>query len=226
MKKIAIIGILLIPLLFFIIIVSASLYSEKVPDPSRFTSINPLWSAILEKQDNSNITLSLIEFEWLSPNGQSSSKTTMFYLNDGINEYISDSSGFVYTQEYNSSCFDNDLYDDCVSLCPNTEPEKERCMEQCIEDYDYNCHTEVTCTQIGPDDTCGVSRSTNIYGSNYIDLNFNPASGQLSETPVPESQDIRNTTTLNNTLSSIGTFNGEELILISQSGYLSSGRIS
>tara|TARA_Y100000310_G_scaffold333695_1_gene411755 strand:- start:1567 stop:3429 length:1863 start_codon:yes stop_codon:yes gene_type:complete len=162
-------------------IVSASLYTEKIPDPSRFTLINPLWSSIMEKQDGSNITLSLIEFEWLNPNGQTS-KTTMFYLNNGVDEYISDKGGFSYSQEYNYGCSDKDLYDSCVSACGNIEPERERCIEQCTEDY--QCDTTIICTQNAPDDTCGLERSTSSYGSNDVVLNFDPSSGQVFGTSV------------------------------------------
>jgi len=182
-------------------IVLASLYAEKISDPTIFTSINPLWSSIVEKQDGSNITLSLIEFEWLNPNGQTS-KTAMFYLNNGVDEYISDEASFSYSQEHNFSCSNETYYNDCVSACGDTEPEREECIEQCIEDY--QCGSTTTCTQSGPDNTCGIEESTNSYGSNDIVLNFNPSSGQLLE----------------------GTFNEQELILISQNGYLSSGRIS
>jgi len=171
-KEIVFILLFLFVISLFSGIVSASLYAEKIPDPSRFTSINPLWSSILEKQDGSNITLSLIEFEWLNPDGQTS-KTTMFYLNDGVDEYIADKSSFSYAQEYDSGCSDEDLYNSCISDCKSDES----CIDQCMRDY--QCDFAITCTQNGPDGTCGLKKSTSSYGSNDIVLNFNPSTGQL-----------------------------------------------
>ncbi len=159
-------------------IVSASLYAEKIPDPSRFTSINPLWSAQLEKQDGSNVTLSLIEFEWLNPNGQKS-KTTMFYLNDNVDEYISEGGTYSYAQDYSYDCSDENLYDSCMSSCPNDEPERERCMEQCTDEH--QCDYTTTCIQDAPDGSCGLEESTSSYGSNGAILNFNPETGRLEQ---------------------------------------------
>ena len=78
-------------------IVSGSLYAEKIPDPNRFISIEPLWSVKLEKVDGGVITISLLEFVWEQEDGQSS--TTMFYLDDGADEYIADRGSFRYAQE-------------------------------------------------------------------------------------------------------------------------------
>ena len=56
-------------LLIFSSLVTASLYTEKIQDPSRFTSIEPIWSAELETTGGQTITVSVIEFKTLSYQG-------------------------------------------------------------------------------------------------------------------------------------------------------------
>jgi hypothetical protein len=168
MKKKLLIN-LLVSLVVLTSLVTASLYTEKIPDPSRFTSIEPKWSAELEFSDGTAIQVSLIEFEWLS--GEASSKTHMMYLNDGTDEYIADKGSWGHAKTYEFIC--DSGYDDCVTSCGDDEP----CIDSCTQDY--NCRNEESCPDFGPDGTCGVKKATASFGENNLMLEFDPATGQL-----------------------------------------------
>ena len=166
------------------------LYAEKVPDPNRFISIQPIWSSSLDKSGET-ITVSVLQFEWLS--GETTSKAELTYLKDASGRYLSDGGTFSYSRTYEFTC---DLgYDNCVSACGDDET----CIDQCVRDYD--CATESSCVIIGPDGSCGVESMTASFGITQLLLNFDPVTGQLVELD--------------------STYNGEKLIIVTQSGFLS-----
>tara|TARA_Y100000310_G_scaffold94456_1_gene92101 strand:- start:302 stop:904 length:603 start_codon:yes stop_codon:yes gene_type:complete len=198
MKQKIFFTIAILSLLSLAVFVSASLYAEKIPDPSRFTSIEPLWSAELKTQQGNEITISLIEFVWLNDD-ESKSKADMFYLNDGTNEYIAESSSFSYSQESEYVCSDQELYNDCIDSCGNDES----CIDECAQDY--QCNNVLTCIEKGPDNTCGLESSNVIFREGTdSSLKFDPVSGQLVSATLKE----------------------QELNIRIQKGYLSSGRLS
>lgn len=178
------------------------LYTEKIQDLSRFTSIEPLWSALLEKNDGIQMTISLIKFEWLNYQNQGE-HVAMFYLKDGVNEYLSDKDEpGSDAREYVNTCDSSDVYDTCIGLCPNTEPDRENCVDQCSQDF--TCQSQITCLAYAPDNTCGVKKLVPVFGSDKLELNFIPDSGQLSS----------------------GSYNGQSIILINQNGFVSLGNLS
>ena len=193
-KKSLFLGILLS--LMCVGIVSGSLYAEKIPDPNRFISIEPLWSVKLEKVDGGVITISLLEFVWEQEDGQGS--TTMFYLDDGADEYIADKGSFRYAQESTFQCSSDEDYQSCVSGCGNDES----CIDQCTRDYD--CKTTVSCTEKAPDASCGTTHAFATFGNNIADLVFNPSTGELES----------------------GEFNKIKTTKINENGYLSVRRLS
>jgi hypothetical protein len=198
MKQKIILSIAMLFLLSLSVFVSASLYAEKIPDPSRFTSIEPLWSAELKTQQGNEITISLIEFVRLRDD-ESKSKANMFYLNDGTNEYIAESGSFYYSQESEYVCSDQELYKDCIDSCGNDES----CTDECAQDY--QCNYVLTCIEKGPDNTCGFESSNIIFREGTdSSLKFDPSSGQLVS----------------------ATLKGQELNIRIQKGYLSAGRLS
>jgi len=191
----------------------ASLYAEKIPDPSRFTSIEPFWSAILQKTDGTSITISLLKFEWLSYENQIE-HTAMFYLNDGIDEYIAEGGKFYYADDYDYVCSSQEDYNNCVEGCGDNES----CIDQCAQNY--QCDNIITCLDFGPDNTCGLRRTIVNFGISCMELFFEPNTGQLikgtwydsnkcEQIMIPGEPDIT-----------------QSLNPINQAGFVSAGRLS
>jgi len=186
---------LIISLIFVLLLTSfvmASLYSDKIPDPNRFQSIDPIWSASLDN-GGQIITVSVLRFVWLSD--ETTSEVEMIYLEDVSGRYLADGTAFSYSQTHEFTC--DTGYDSCVSACGTDET----CIDQCTADY--NCATQSSCVITAPDNSCGMESITASFGSTQLLLNFDPATGQLVET---------NTTT---------TYNGQELTILTQAGFLS-----
>ena len=174
--------------------VMASLYTDKIPDPGRFQSIEPIWSASLQKASGDQITASLIRFEWLDNSGRTS-KVEMFYLHDGSDRYIADGGSYTYSMTHQFSC--DSGYDNCISGCSNDES----CIDDCTRDF--NCGTQSTCEITGPDGTCGFDSATTFFGNNKLLLNFDPGTGELLDAGT--------------------SYNGEQLTVSQQSGALTQG---
>jgi hypothetical protein len=189
-------------------VVQASLYAEKVPDPSRFVSIEPLWSGLFETQEGDEVKISLLEFVWLGDDGIEQPPAHMFYLSDGVNEYLSESTRFSYSEPIlpdpntdNFVCEPIELYKECVIGCD----EDSSCIQDCFNEY---CEEfllaviEEDCIR-GPDNSCGI-KTTDVVFFQGIEskLIFDPESGKIFS----------------------ATLKGQNLNLKIQSGFLSSGR--
>ena len=161
-------------LLSFVVLtslVTASLYAEKIPDPSRFTSIEPMWSAELETTDGQTIIVSLIKFETLSYQGMVQNYM-MFYLNDGVNEYIAEKGSYDWVKEPHRTCESG--FEECLNVCADGD---ESCVDNC--DSNFNCETTYTCETLAPDGTCGIEKASQKFGEHSVYLDFDPSTGQL-----------------------------------------------
>lgn len=178
--------------------VTASLYAEKIPDPSRFTSIEPMWSAELETTDGQTITVSLIKFETLSYQGKVQNYM-MFYLDDGVDEYIAEKGSYNWEKEPHRTCESG--FEECLNACADGD---ESCADNC--DSGFSCETTYTCETLAPDGTCGIQGATQDFGGHKLNLNFDANTGQL-----------------NNFMNYL---DGQSIGVVSQNGFLSEGVFS
>ena len=65
----------------------------------------------------------------------------MFYLNDGIDEYLANKGSFSYANEYSTACTSEDDYNTCISACGYNES----CIDGCVDNY--QCDNIITCIQ-------------------------------------------------------------------------------
>ena len=217
------IGIFLIVLLSGLVI--ASLYAEKIPDPDRFTSIQPIWSALLETESGKTLKVSVLNFVWIDKSFEGENITyaeKMFYLDDGYNEYIAEKVQVEYAIDYKgigTGClsFREDA-EICKNVCRGTYMEKYMEMEndeiwitiakelrECKNDCtrQYNCGYIVTWTYLGPDGYAGITLLDPYFGQigGQLILNFDPVAGKLTAKD--------------------SSYNGESFDIIKQEGYLS-----
>ncbi len=206
---------ILISALVFIMIltslVTASLYAEKVPDPSRFTSIQPRWSAQLELSDGQTIKVSLITFKWLSYQNKTE-VTHMFYLNDGMDEYLAEKGAEFFVEKYEFTCQEG--YENCTKKCDSGD---ESCIDDCVEEF--NCGSVSTCSIFAPDDTCSVERIEQNFGKHTLSLNFDPNSGKPIMGPIVSDSGV--------IIKSASNYDGKPIELVAgQNGFLSKGVFS
>jgi len=149
------------------------MYLEKIPDPTRFTSIEPLWSAQFKKTTGPTITISLLNFEWTNEYGQTSA-SRMFYIDDSFDKYIADTGTFTYAQEPKFKCTSNSDFKTCVAGCG----EDETCIDNCA--IKYECDTIVECER-APDLSCGLKTVELTYGIHEIVLKFSPYNGTAND---------------------------------------------
>ena len=202
---------LLVSLMVLTSLVTASLYSEKIPDPGRFTSIEPRWSAELETSGGQTIKASLITFRWLSYQGKVE-VAHMFYLNDGTNEYIAEKGNYDWVKEPKFSCEEG--YEGCLDKC---SPGDESCIDDCARKFD--CKTTYTCKILAPDKTCGIEKASQKFGEHSVYLDFDPSTGQLRTHEARSDGEL---------IKKSYSYYDDQLInrVISQNGFLSEGVFS
>ncbi len=218
MKRGWIFGVLLIILLSGLVV--ASLYAEKIPDPERFISIQPIWSALLETELGKTLKVSFIEFVWIDdPITGRTGETQMAYLNDGENEHIAEKMHLEYaidSQGIGTGCpsYREDARI-CQTVCSDTYMEKmendeiwitnvkehKECKNDCTRQY--NCGYIVTWSYLGPDGYAGITSIDVDFGEigGQFSLNFDPVAGKLTAKD--------------------SSYNGESFDVIKQEGYLS-----
>jgi len=186
-------------------VVSGGYFSDEKINSLKSISVEPLWSVMLQKSDGTQINMSILRIEELSYDDKVYILNYFYSSESPYETTISTSESMAFAINSTNTCDSLTEYDRCMEDCADLNDENINCRTQC--DQQYSCQFQQICLSYAPDNSCGVNKITREIiktdGNLSFELNFNPETGTLSTI----------------------FFNGEQLSLIKENGFMSVGRI-